>query len=224
MITDPAPASAEPAGEIVARAGQYYRNTRYIMCALLVGAGLWFAYDGWIGWPEHNRKVAEVKRRIDEADRAGDTNGAAAARAELGKMSKEKSSSDILLQKILAVSLPPVGIGLLAWALYASRGAYRLSGRTLHVPGHPPVTFDQITRIDKRLWDRKGIAYLDYDRAAGTPSRAPGETVDYQATGSGRIKLDDFVYERKPTDQIFERIENELAPEPDPQPGATEAT
>ena len=205
MTTDPAPASAAPAGEIVARAGQYYRNTRYIMCALLVGAGLWFAYDGWIGWPEHNRKVAEVKRRIDEADRAGDTNGAAAARAELGKMSKEKSSSDILLQKILAVSLPPVGIGLLAWALYASRGAYRLSGRTLHVPGHPPVTFDQITRIDKRLWDRKGIAYLDYEG------------------GGKRIKLDDFVYDRKPTDQIFERIENELAPEPDSQPGATEA-
>ena len=206
MSTDPAPASAAPAGEIVARAGQYYRNTRYIMCAILVGAGLWFAYDGWVGWPKHNRKVAEVKRRIDEADRAGDTPGAAAARAELGKMSKEKSSSDILLQKILGVSLPPLGIGLLAWALYASRGAYRLTGRTLHVPGHPPVTFDQITRIDKRLWDRKGIAYLDYEGS------------------SNRIKLDDFVYDRKPTDQIFERIEKELAPEPDSEAGATEAT
>ncbi len=224
MTTEQAPASPDPSGDIVARAGQYYRNTRYIMCALLVGAGLWFAYDGWVGWPEHNRKLGEVKRRIEQSDNAGDTNGAAAARAELGKMSKEKSSSDILLQKVLALSLPPIGIGLLGWALYNSRGAYRLSGHTLHVPGHPAVSFDQITRIDKQLWDRKGIAYLDYDRGAGSPLRAPGETVDYQARGTGRIKLDDFVYDRAPTDQIFERIENELAPEPDSQPGATEPT
>ena len=194
------PASTEHSGDIVARAGQYYRNTRYIMCALLVGAGLWFAYDGWIGWPEHNRKVTEVKRRINEAESAGDQNAAAAARTELGKMSEEKSSSDILLQKVLALTLPPVGIGLLAWALYQSRGAYRLSGRTLHVPGHPPVTVDQITRLDKRLWDRKGIAYVDYEA---------GQT-------KGTIKLDDFVYERKPTDQIYERIEREIVPAPAP--------
>ncbi len=194
------PASTEPPGDIVARAGQYYRNTRYLMCILLVGGGLWFAYDGWIGWPEHNRKVAEVKRRISDAESAGDQHGAAAARTELGKMSEEKSSSDILLQKVLAISLPPVGIGLLGWALYNSRGQYRLSGRTLHVPGHPPVSFDQITRLDKRLWDRKGIAYVDYE----TEQK------------KGTIKFDDFVYDRKPMDQIYERIENEIAPTPAP--------
>ena len=185
-----------PGGDVVARAGRYYRNTRYVMCALLIGAGLWFAYDGWIGWPEHNRKLAEVKRRIDDAERAGDKDAAAAARTELGGMSKEKSSSDILLQKVLAFSLPPVGIALLAWALYNSRGEYRLAGSTLSVPGHPPITFDQITRIDKRLWDRKGIAYVDYE--------ADGR--------SGRIKLDDFVYDRPPTDRIYERIEQAVAP------------
>ncbi|HEV2295639.1 MAG TPA: hypothetical protein VGR35_17460 [Tepidisphaeraceae bacterium] len=208
MSLSQSPASNGSSGDIVARAGRYYRNTRYIMCALLVGAGLWFAYDGWIGWPEHNRKLAEVKRRIDEAERAGDQNAAAVARTELGKMSKEKSNSDILLQKVLALSLPPVGIGLLVWALYNSRGAYRLSGRTLHVPGHPPITFDQITRIDKRLWDRKGIAFLDYE--AG------------QAKGT--IKLDDFVYERQPTDQIFERIEQEIAPAPSPDAAEPDTT
>jgi len=204
MTTDQPPASAAPIGDIVARAGQYYRNTRYIMCAILVGAGLWFAYDGWVGWPAHNRKVADVKVRIQEADSSGDRDAAAAARTELGKLSKEKSNSDIMLQKILAVSLPPLGIALLTWALYNSRGAYRLSGRTLHVPGHPPVTLDQITSIDRKLWDRKGIAYIEYEG------------------GSQPIKLDDFVYDRKPTDQIFDRIEGERAPEA--ESGATEAT
>ena len=204
MTTDQPPASAAPAGDIVARAGQYYRNTRYIMCALLVGAGLWFAYDGWVGWPAHNVKVREVKVRVDQAEKSGDQAAAAAARTELGKLSKEKTNSDIMLQKILAMSLPPVGIALLAWALYNSRGAYRLSGRTLHVPGHPTVTVDQITQVDRKLWDRKGIAYLSYEG------------------GAKPIKLDDFVYDRKPTDQIFERIESVLAPEA--ESGATEAT
>src|ERR671912_626172 len=118
MTTGPSPASASAGGDIVARAAQYYRNTRYAMCALLVGAGLWFAYDGWIGWHEHNRKLAEVKRRIDDAERAGDKDAAAVARTEPGRMSKEKSSSDILLQKVLALSLPPLGFALLGWALY----------------------------------------------------------------------------------------------------------
>jgi hypothetical protein len=202
----PPPASAS-AGDIVARAGQYYRNTRYIMCALLVGAGLWFGYDGFVGWPEHNRKLAEVKRQVEQAERAGDEQAAAAARTQLGKMSKEHSSDDIRLQKILAFALPPVGIALLAWALYNSRGAYRLSGNVLHVPGHPPVALDQITRIDKRLWDRKGIAYLDYE---------------VQGHPAGRIKLDDFVYERKPTDDIYERVERAVAPAPEARAETTE--
>jgi hypothetical protein len=193
-------------GDIVARPGKDYRNRRYIMVALLVGAGLWFAYDGYVGWPEHNRKLAEVRRQVDEAERSGDEQAAANARTTLGGMSKEKSPTDMLIQKLLGFTLPPLGIALLVWGLYNSRGEYRLSGTTLHVPGHPPVTFDQITRIDKRLWDRKGIAYIDYN--------VPGQR-------AGRLRLDDFVYERKPTDQIFERIERAVAPAPD---AATETT
>ena len=185
-------------GDIVARAGRYYRNTRYIMALMLFGFAAYFAYDGWIGWPKHNREIAEVKRQIDAAERAGDNEAAAAARVKLGGMSKERSDNDILLQKVLAFGLPPLGLALLAWMLYKSRGEYRLSGNTLHVPGHPPVAFEHIQRIDKRLWDRKGIAYFDYD--------VPGR-------GSGRIKLDDFVYDRPPTDAIYERIEKAVGVE-----------
>ena len=47
-----------------------------------------------------------------------------------------------------------------------------------------------ITAIDKRQWDRKGIAYVDYE-VNGT---------------HGRLKLDDFVYEREPTDRIYDAI------------------
>jgi hypothetical protein len=80
---------------------------------------------------------------------------------------------------------------LLAWSIHKSRGVYRLAGQTLSVPGHPDIQLDDITRIDKQKWDRKGIVYLYYTTQAGQ---------------SGVIVLDDFIYDRPPTDEIYSRI------------------
>jgi hypothetical protein len=67
----------------------------------------------------------------------------------------------------------------------------------LHVPGHPPIPLNNIRKVDKRLWERKGIAYVEYE--------VPGSAERRQ------FKLDDFVYERQPTDAIFERIEKHVS-------------
>ena len=67
---------------------------------------------------------------------------------------------------------------------------------TLQAPGHPAINVDDIRRIDKRKWDKKGIAYLHYE--IGQPPTA------------GVLKLDDFAYERKPTDEMLERIEKNV--------------
>lgn len=103
--------------------------------------------------------------------------------------------TSIRLQKQLAAVLPFVAVGLLSWTLYNSRGAYRFAGDVLSVPGHPDVPLESITQIDKSKWDRKGIAYLDYALPTGQ---------------KGRMKLDDFVYDRPPTDRILEAIEKRL--------------
>ena len=47
------------------------------------------------------------------------------------------------------------------------------------------------------MWDRKGIAFVGYEGLDGRP---------------GKLKLDDFIYEREPTDAIFKRIEDYVAP------------
>jgi hypothetical protein len=60
------------------------------------------------------------------------------------------------------------------------------------------VPLDAITELDKRLWDRKGIAMVSYELPGGG--------------GSGTLKLDDFIYEREPTDEIYKRIEDYVAP------------
>ena len=71
-----------------------------------------------------------------------------------------------------------------------------MTADTLSVPGHPPISAEHIRRIDKRKWDRKGIAYLHYEFDSKP----------------GTIKLDDFAYDRLPTDQMLERVERNVLP------------
>ncbi|MGH7177732.1 MAG: hypothetical protein ACREJC_10155 [Tepidisphaeraceae bacterium] len=196
-MTTEQPATTEiESGDIVATAGRYYRNTRYIMAALLVAFGAWFAYDGWVRWPEENRKVAALEAEEQRARSRGD-------QVEQGRIAAEKkqythhSDTDLMFQKVLALTLPPIGLTLLVRALYNSRGQYRMSGTTISVPGHPPVDLNDIRELDHRLWERKGIAYVTYD----------------QAGQEGTFKLDDFVYDRPPTDKIFDRIKAHVLPE-----------
>ena len=171
--------NSQPAGgsdaPVVARAGRYYRNTRYIVSLALVLVGAWFAYDGWVTWPREARMNKENP-----------------------KTGTPHSDLDIWFQKALGSTLPPLGIGLLCWTLYRSRGAYRMHGDVVSVPGHPDVRLDAVRQMDMSKWDRKGIARVEYERGPG----------DLQW-----LVLDDFVYDRPPTDTIVKRIEAHLAPE-----------
>lgn len=178
---------AADAGDIVARGATYYRVTRYVMTAVLIGMGAWFAYDGFVKYPEHNR-LRELHRQDPET---------------YPQNYPHHNDAALKLQRGLGYLLPPLGVLMLGWTLYNSRGRYVLSGDTLSAPGHPPIPVAGIRRIDKSRWDRKGIAYLDYEVPGSRP---------------GRIRLDDFIYERKPTDAILDRIEARLLP-----PAAAEA-
>jgi hypothetical protein len=118
---------------------------------------------------------------------------------------KPKTPMDILFNQVLGVALPPLALILLIRALYNSRGKYRLQDGVLHIPGHPPIPLEKIQSLDRELWDRKGIAFVKYDLSgapnlSGIPSR----------TDKSTFRLDDFVYQREPTDQIFKQIEQSL--------------
>jgi len=175
-------------GPVVAKAGRYYRVARYLMTVLLMGYGAWSIYDGFYSWP--NWPISHPNE-------------------------KPKTSTDILLNQVLGVVLPPMGLFVVGWAIYNSRGEYRMENGIVHVPGHPPVPLDKINSVDRELWDRKGIAYVDYDLSvAPTKAKAgAGAPVAYQGVtkgASGTFKLDDFVYDREPTDRIFKTIESTL--------------
>jgi hypothetical protein len=191
------PPKSEP---IVAKAGVYFRFTRYIMFIGLVAYGAASIRDGFFTWP--NWAITHP----DETP---------------------KSDWDIFFNRAMGVVLPPIGIFILVRALRQSRGEYRLEGGVVHAPGHPPIPLDAIQALDRELWDRKGIADVEYDLSK-TPGPSP-------PTGNqhGKFRLDDFIYQREPIDQIFETIEAALkgeSPAPaapaaeDPTPAPAKAT
>jgi hypothetical protein len=159
---------------------------------MLVGMGAWFGYDGYITWPRENARIDQLNKDIETARKANDETRVSALDSERSNL-KHHTDLDIFWQKALLFSLPPLGLVVLAWALYNSRGRYRLHDDILNVPGHPPVPLDTIRSIDKTDWDRKGIAYIHYELPNGN---------------KGAARLDDFLYQRKPTDDIFKRIED----------------
>jgi hypothetical protein len=167
---------ASPESPVVAKAGSYYRNVRYFMVLLIIGFGAWFLKDGYYSYPKENREFAAKPENRNEK---GDL---------INKL--PRSDLDINIQRILGWVLPPIGLAYFAFFMHRTRGTYRFDGTNISIPGHPDFTLDQVTRVDKRLWDRKGIAFIDYD------------------TGSarGKVTLDDFLYDRKPTDIIYDAV------------------
>ena len=191
-----APIPDQPAvDEIVALPDVGYRWKHLIMAVIAVAVGGWFAYDGWINWPHMNQNAVRVEKELEAAQRANNEQKKNDLALELRKYEKHNDAS-ILIQKILAFTCPTFGLWWGIWTIRATRGTYRLGGDTLNVPGHPPVMFNNIRRIDKRRWERKGIAYLHYEH--GQPAEP------------GVLKLDDFAYQRKETDEILERIEKNV--------------
>src|SRR5437867_2391033 len=86
-------ASEVQAGEIVARAGRYYRNTRYFIFIMLVGWGCWFLYDGFIGWPKQNAQIDQLESQASAAEKSGNMAQAADLRQQGKKIgSKHKES------------------------------------------------------------------------------------------------------------------------------------
>jgi hypothetical protein len=188
--TNQIPATTEQksidAAPIVARYDLWYRLKQSIVVLICVGGGLWCLFDGFYRFPKENA----------DATRRGQT--------------PPHGPWDAPLNKGLGLALPPLGFFLLYRMLRATRGEYRLDGQTLHIPGHPPIPLSSIRLIDKAIWDRKGIARIQYEVGDSDRRRS--------------FKLDDIAYQREPTDKILDQIEAyaasvAAAAAPDESPG-----
>ena len=188
--------ASDTAAPIVARAGRYYRNARYLMFAIIMATGAWFLYDGFVKYPAENAEYDVLLQQQAALERAPVRDEAALV--GIAQSLKEKTRHrefGILLQKILGFTLLPTGLALLVYWLYRSRGEIRLEDSVITLPGHPPIPLNAIDEVDKEFWDRKGIAFVYYSLDDGT---------------NGKFRLDDFIYQAHPIRAIMQRVEDEL--------------
>jgi hypothetical protein len=181
---------------IVARAGSYYRNARYIMFGIIVAMGLWFLYDGLITYPRSNALYDDLTKKIEVLSR--EQKQETPEYQSLVFKRKETKFHDefsIRLQCLLGALLPPIGIGLLVFWLRRSRGEIRLENGVLSAPGFPPIPLSKVDELDRQFWEKKGIVYAYYDLGNAN---------------AGKIRLDDFIYQAQPIRDIVKEIEREL--------------
>lgn len=191
MTETASPVTDTPSDRIVARSGRYYRNARFIMVLAILAFGAYFLYDGFIGYPRINARLAELKKELGG-------NPTTARKIEIDKelsdLGSGESDKSIATQKALGFALPVVAIAYTIFFLRRSRGEVVWENGVLHHPGHPPLTLGQMTSIDNKLWKKKGIAYLKYD--------ADGK--------HGVIRLDTFFHDEKSMDAIYDIIAKHL--------------
>jgi hypothetical protein len=174
-MTENAP--IQPTGDVVARVDFQYRWRTWALFLLLLVFGLWCLRDGFFVWPRENAAWSRRDAKVDRPPKP------------------PHETSSVLFNQVFGVGLTLLSIPVFAWRAHKSRGEYRLSGNTLSVPGHPPISLEQIRGLDLVQWDRKGIATVEYETAGG-PHRS--------------LQLQDMIYERRPTDRIVKRIEDHL--------------
>ncbi len=193
---------AAPPGPHVARADPIFRLKRYAIVALLVGFGLWSIWDGFFAWP----KEAEEYRRLDTLiEQTPQSDPEYARLVEQQRHVEDHSGSDIMLNQLLGVVLPPLGLILLARWLYISRGEIRLDeSDTLHVPGRQPIPLSAVKGLDDSRWERKGISFVEFEVPGGD---------------AGRARLDHDWYQPKPIHAIHGRLSYLLSQ----RPGGSEA-
>ena len=180
--------------QVKARTSPGYRWRLAAVAVLGLGWGLWSAYDGIVGYPEHNRHVDtfnQFKERHGDAWRDLWPTEA----KQHGWSEKEprprKSRFDIYSQYVMAAITLPTGLIFLISFVRTGSRWIASDGATLTTSWGQTAPFDSITSVNKDRWKTKGIAVVNHG----------------QDGGESRLILDDWKYERDPITHMVEQLD-----------------
>jgi hypothetical protein len=200
-----------------------YSRKFLIMGLVAIGFAIWSLRDGLVAYPaQREQGFADFKtedtKYFSDADRKALSLGEFEATADEQQRTKWSryvvardipAEANIITQFVMAAIAAPVGLWLISMPL-------RARGRWIEI-GDAGVTsswgqnfrFDQVELVNKRKWRNKGIAKVTY-RDDNNRKRV--------------FVVDDYKFERYPTDAILYELEQRIDPEriangpPEPHP------
>lgn len=216
---------------------KFYSRFKWLGLGAL-GFMLYCLYDGYINWPDQQvrglayKAIAEeglteeelsklredihsenefyqrLKKFRADDERVAEEWGAVVQEKGWAAEPPEKlrSDGDIVGQYVMAAIVAIIGVWMLMTVWLASGRWIELRDGVIHTSSGQSFPLASVTQIDKRQWRDKGIARVRYDHDGR----------------KGRFVVDDYKYDRKPTDEILARIE-EVAGEDKITGGPSEA-
>jgi hypothetical protein len=183
---------------------RHYLARNAAIALFCIGVSGWFFYDGTFAYPaqrERGLAFEELKEEYPDLEEKELLDKWGAVAEERGWPKKNpgepKTEAEIQAQLVLGGLVLPFGVLYLIfftlnwrrWVATDEQGVETQSGKRLN--------FDEITRLDKKKWDAKGIARV-------------------HGVHDGRrrcVLLDDWKFETEPTRVILREIEKHLQPD-----------
>ncbi len=178
---------------------QYYWRFAFISTILLGLAG-WSLYDGIVAWP--NQRVRALKYlEIKEANPDDYKERWSDYATEQGWSTEwpeePKTEADIAGQFVMAALAGPIGLLTLAIFLRSLGQWVEMDENGVRTSRGREARFEEMTLLDKKKWQKKGIAKLHFERDGRTR----------------KLILDDYKFDRAATGVIIRQVEEALGEE-----------
>lgn len=175
-----------------------------------VGFGCWSFYDGRIKYPDQENTFQKYRQegKLEEFRAlAGKRKWKVEVHTNSQGDEYVRSPSDIATQFLMAIACLPIGFALLTRLLVTTTQRLEVDDDAFTSAKGVRIPYDAITGIDKKKWNRKGIAVVQY-------------TVNGRA---GKALIDDWIF--KGGSDLLHTVEEHVPPEISgvrPEPAATE--
>ena len=154
----------------------------------MFGWGAWCAYDATVTYPHHNERLKayqSLNKDTDAWKKYADEHGWSNSIPD----SKPISEGQVLSQWYMLGGLSVAAVALLVLVAARYRWPLGFDDEGIIGPFGRRIPFDSIQRIDKRLWDKTGLALVHYD--------FDGK--------NGPLRIDDYVFGG--ADRVLEEVE-----------------
>ena len=174
--------------EIICRTTPWYKKRRLLMVAMLLGFSAYFFYDWKIGYPKQQQEYNAYWPVYQELSvKNKDDKGWLAKAKDNGwpESPKEKDWNYKLKEQFIwGVGTGLAGLGMLIAFMRNKDRVLRANATTLTTPGGVTIPFASVSRIDKRKWDNKALAYLWWQDGEVTKKAVIDDLV---FDGAGRV-------------------------------------